>query len=57
MDDIHSSVYCPTCACFRDGFLEFVSSSGRKYYFRFLCSFCLIPSQGVMIAKRKLRKP
>ena len=31
--------------CFREGTTEVVTASRRKIYIRFLCSWCLIPSE------------
>lgn len=48
-----NSCYCPQCEAFRDGTLEYVTSTGRKVHYRFLCSWCLIPSDGFYILKKK----
>lgn len=53
---IPSSTFCATCHCFREGYLEFKTSSGRKYYFSFLCNFCLIPTEGFFILRKHAKK-
>lgn len=54
----HNSAFCPTCHCFRDGTIQYVTSSHRKLHYNFLCNFCLIPSEGYVILKKdKKKKP
>ena len=49
------NTFCPHCSCFRDGSMEFTTSSGRKQYYSFLCELCLLPSDG-FIVKKELKK-
>ena len=52
---MENSCYCPTCQGFRSGVLEYVTSSGRKIHYRFLCGWCLIPSDGYFILKKNIK--
>lgn len=47
-----NTCYCSQCRAFRPGFIEYITSSKRKLYYRFICSWCLLPSEGIIIRKK-----